>query len=161
MVRELAENNFLKDFRQEGEVWHWSVVFQDLGVKSSFLEERLHDSWFESKWEKAGVQRVRDDRCEVWKKIVKTMVRKDAGRGFSSQVFTVDWFSIFFTSSTETDGNAPQTVPQKGWSGTEGGVTVAETRLRQIEVILLWKKSEKRCGSSETGMYCWWPEYLQ
>ena len=37
MVRELAEKYFLKDFGQEGEVWHWSVVFQDLGVKSCFL----------------------------------------------------------------------------------------------------------------------------
>ena len=43
MVRELAENNFLKDFGQEGEVKHWSVVFQDLAVKSYFLEERIHD----------------------------------------------------------------------------------------------------------------------
>ena len=45
MVRELAENNFLKDFGQEGEVWHWSVVFQDLGVKSCFLEKRLDDHY--------------------------------------------------------------------------------------------------------------------
>ena len=76
MVRELAEKNFLKDFGQEGEVWHWSVVFQDIGVKSSFLEELLHDRWFESRGEKAGVQIVTDDRCEVWKKIVKTMGKK-------------------------------------------------------------------------------------
>ena len=34
---------------------HWSVVFQNLGVKS-FLEERLDDRRFERRWEKAGVQ---------------------------------------------------------------------------------------------------------
>ena len=103
MIRELAENNFLKDFGQEGEVWHWSVVLQDLGVKSSFLEERLHDSWCESRWEKAGMQRVIDDRCEVWKKMSRQWVRKDVGRRSSSHVFIVDWVSIFFTSSSETD----------------------------------------------------------
>ena len=99
MVRELAENNFTKDFGQEREVWHWSLVFQDLGGKSCFLEKRLNDRWFESRWEKAVVQRVVEDRCEVLKKIVKRSrlwVRKDVCRGSSSHVFIVDWLSIFF-----------------------------------------------------------------
>ena len=153
MVRELAENNFLKDFGQEGEVWHWSVVFQDLGVKSCFLEERLHDRWFKSRYGKRRECReslmidVRSGRRSS-----RQWVRKDVGTGSSSHVFIVDRVSIFFTSSSETDWKAPQTVPQKGWSSTEGGVTVVESRLQRMEVTLLWKKSENYCGSSERGM---------
>ena len=166
MIRELAENNFLKDFGQEGEVWHWSVVFfcfffKISGLRVVFLRRGLTIADFKADGKRPECREslMIDVRCG--RRSSRQWVRKDAGRGSSPQVFIVDWFSIFFTLSWETDWKAPQTVPQKGWWGTEGGVTVVDSRLRRMKVTSMWKKSEKRCGSSERGTDCWWPEYLQ
>ena len=83
MVRELAENNFLKDFGQEGEVLHWSVflfvlffVLNISGLRVVFLRRGFTIADLKADGKKAGVHRVIVDRCEVWKKIVETMGKK-------------------------------------------------------------------------------------
>ena len=96
MVRELAENNFLKDFGQEGEVWHWSVVFQDLGVKSCFLRRGLKIADLKADGKRPECRESLMIDVRSGRRSWRQWVRKDAGRGSSSHVFLFIYLFFFY-----------------------------------------------------------------
>ena len=78
-------------------------------------------------------------------------LKKEAGRGSSSQVLILDCLMMSLTVASETGWNAAS-----GWPRNCGSLQVSEevesiSRLWRIVAILLAKKSAKACGRWE-----WW-----